>query len=44
MKEKSQKSKKLSYTEKFKHEVIRCAQERGNCKATAIFGIDEGNV
>jgi hypothetical protein len=35
------KSKRLSYTAKFKHEVI---QENGNRKATAIFGVDESNV
>jgi len=29
---------------KFKHEVIRCAEEKGNRKAAAIFGVDESNV
>ena len=29
---------------KFKREVIRCAEENGNRKATAIFGVDESNV
>jgi len=29
---------------KFKREVIRCAEDKGNCKATAIFGVDESNV
>jgi hypothetical protein len=29
---------------KFKCEVIRCAEEKGNCKAAAIFGVDESNV
>jgi hypothetical protein len=38
-----QKSKRLSYTAKFKREVIWCAEE-GNCKAVAIFGVDESNV
>jgi hypothetical protein len=31
------KSKRLSYMAKFKREVIRCAEENGNCKAAAIF-------
>jgi transposase-like protein len=39
-----QKSKRLSYTEKFKREIIQCAEEKGNRKATAIFGVDESNV
>ena len=39
-----QKSKKLSYTAKFKREVIRCAEDKGHCRATAIFGVDESNV
>jgi hypothetical protein len=26
---------------KFKHEVIQCAEEKGNRKAAAIFGVDE---
>jgi hypothetical protein len=43
MEEGHQKSKRLSYMAKFKREVIRCA-EKGNCKATAIFGVDESNV
>ena len=38
-----QKSKRLSYTAKFTHEVIRWA-EKGNCKAAAIFGVDKSNV
>jgi hypothetical protein len=29
---------------KFKCEVIRCAEEKGNCKASAIFGVDESNI
>ena len=29
---------------KFKREVIRCAEENGNRKAAAIFGVDESNV
>jgi transposase-like protein len=44
MEEERLKSKRLSYTAKFKHEVIRCAEENGNCKAAAIFGVDESNV
>jgi transposase-like protein len=43
MEEGRQKSKRLSYTAKFKPEVIRCAQ-KGNSKAAAIFGVDESNV
>jgi hypothetical protein len=27
-----------------KHEVIRCAEEKGNRKATANFGVDESNI
>jgi transposase-like protein len=38
------KSKRLSYTAKFKREVIRCIEENGNHKAAAIFGVDESNV
>jgi hypothetical protein len=37
MEEGCQKSKRLSYTAKFKREVIRCAEEKGNCKAPAIL-------
>jgi transposase-like protein len=44
MEEGRQKSKRLSYTAKFKREVIRCAEEKGNLKAAAIFGVDESNV
>jgi transposase-like protein len=44
MEEGRQKSKRLSYKAKFKREVIRCAEEKGNCKAAAIFGVDESNV
>jgi hypothetical protein len=29
---------------KFNREVIRCAEEKGNRKATGIFGVDESNV
>jgi len=36
--------KRLSYTAKFKREVIQCAEEKGNCKAAAISGVDESNV
>jgi transposase-like protein len=43
MEEGHQKSKSL-YTAKFKREVIRCAEEKGNRKAAAIFGVDESNV
>jgi transposase-like protein len=44
MEEGRQKSKRLTYTVKFKREVIQCAEEKGNCKAAAIFGVDESNV
>jgi transposase-like protein len=44
MEEGRQKSKRLSYTAKFKHEVIRCAEEKENRKAAAIFGVKESNV
>jgi hypothetical protein len=44
MEEGHQKSKRLSYTAKFKREVIQCAEEKGNRKATAFFGVDESNV
>jgi hypothetical protein len=43
MEEGCQKSKRLSYTAKLKHEVIWYA-EKGNRKAVAIFGVDESNV
>jgi hypothetical protein len=39
-----QKSNRLSYMAKFTCEVIRCTEEKGNCKAAAIFGVDESNV
>jgi hypothetical protein len=44
MDEGHQKSKRLSHMAKFKREVIQCAEEKGNCKAAAIFGVDEKNV
>jgi D-aminopeptidase len=44
MKEGRQKSKRISLTAKFKCEAIRCAEEKGNHKAAAIFGVDESNV
>jgi len=43
MEEGHQKSKRLSYMAKFKREVIRCADDKGNCKAAAMFGVDESN-
>jgi hypothetical protein len=39
-----QRSKMLSYTANFNCEVVYCAEEKGNCKATAVFGVDESNV
>ena len=44
MEEGRQKSKRLSYTAKFKRELIRCAEDKGNRKADAIFGVDESTV
>ena len=44
MEKRRPKSKRLSHTAKFKREVTQCAQENGNCKAAAIFGVDESNV
>jgi hypothetical protein len=44
MEEGRQKSKRLSYTAKFKREVIRCTDEKGHHKAAAIFEVDESNV
>jgi len=44
MEEGHQKSKRLSYMAKFKREVIRCAEEKGNHKAAAIFGVHESNA
>jgi transposase-like protein len=44
MEEGHQKSKRISYTAKFKREVIRCAEEKGNRKTAAIFGVYESNV
>jgi len=44
MEEGRQKSKRLSYTAKFKREVIQCAEDKGNRKAAAVFGVDESNV
>jgi hypothetical protein len=39
-----QKSKRPSYKAKFKYEVVQCAEDKGNCKATEIFGDDESNI
>jgi len=39
-----QKSKRLSYTAKFKRDVIQCAEDKGNRKAAAIFEVDESNI
>jgi hypothetical protein len=44
MEQGGQKSKRLSYMGKFKHEVIRCTEDKGNRKASAIFAVDESNV
>jgi hypothetical protein len=44
MKEGRQESKRLSYTAKFKREVIQCAEEKGNRRAAAVFGVNECNV
>ena len=39
MEEGRQKSKRLSYTAKFKREVIPCAEDKGNRKVAAIFRV-----
>jgi hypothetical protein len=44
MEEGHQKSKRPSYTAKFKHEVAQCTEEKRNSKATAIFGGSESNI
>jgi hypothetical protein len=36
--------KRISYMAKFKLEVVRCTEEKGNCKGAAIFGVDESNI
>jgi hypothetical protein len=38
------KSKRLLCMAKLKREVNRCAEESGNRKAAAIFGVDKSNV
>ena len=44
MEEERQKSKRLSHMAELKRKFIRCAEDKGNCKAAAIFGDDESNV
>jgi hypothetical protein len=44
MEESYQKSKRISYSAKFRHEVVQCAQQKGNHKPAAIFGVYESNV
>jgi len=44
MEEGCQKPKRLSYMAKFKREVIQYTEEKGNRKATDIFGVDENSV
>jgi hypothetical protein len=44
MEEGRQKSKRLSYTAKFKREVIWCAEDKGNRKAVANFEVDESHI
>ena len=39
-----QKSQRLSYTAKFKREVIRCSENKGKRKAAVIFAVDKSNV
>jgi len=41
MEEGRQKSKRLSYTAKFKRELIRCAEDKGKRKAAEFFGVVE---
>jgi hypothetical protein len=43
MEEGHQKSKILLYMVKFKHEIVQCSEEMGNCIAT-IFGDGERSV
>jgi hypothetical protein len=33
-----------SYMAKFKREITQCAEEKGNRKDAAIFGVNESNV
>jgi hypothetical protein len=42
--ERRHKSKSLSYMAEFKCKVVRCAEEKGNCKVAAVFADDENNV
>jgi hypothetical protein len=42
--QRSQKSRRLSYTAKFKCEVVHCTEEKGNHKAAAIFRVNESNI
>jgi len=35
---------RLSCTAKFKREVIRCTEDKGNRKVAAIFGVDESSI
>jgi hypothetical protein len=44
MEEGCQKCKGVSHTAKIKCEVVQHAEEKGNRKATAIFGGDKSNV
>ena len=44
MEEGRPKPKRLSYTAKFKREVILCAEDKGNRKGDEIFAVDESNV
>jgi len=39
-----QKSQRLSYTAKFKREVIRCTENKRNRKDATVFAVDESNV
>jgi hypothetical protein len=44
MEEGRQKCKGPSYAAKFKREVVRSSEERGNRRVAAIFGSDENNI
>jgi hypothetical protein len=44
MEEEHKKSKLLSHVPEFKREVVWCAEEKGNCKAAAVFVLDENSV
>jgi hypothetical protein len=44
MEEAHERSKRLSYMAKLRCEVFWYAKKKGNHRAAAVFGVDEGNV